>query len=230
MGSELDRAISGFFDAIYSPMRSMPHELFEEEAVVTDDNMRFVGLNELNVWGRLHSGGQGERLHALASRCVGNETCVETITCHFTEAKALRITNARWRFLINKDKISSLSVVTESSSTLSPAIASFIEGVNLGDTKVIAGAFSQDARVNDQLSEYVGLDAIREWIARDIVAISLRVKVLGVQGHYHCIILSCEIDGNFDRRGLPEPLIQKFYVLEFEGRIALLIVLPDEQY
>jgi len=75
----------------------------------------------------------------------------------------------------------------------------------------LLAAFADDALVNDQLRDYWGKPAIREWAERDIVGERLTMHVVKIVEHYGHFIVTANIDGNYDKRGLPDPLVLAFY-------------------
>jgi MFS family permease len=56
--------------------------------------------------------------------------------------------------------------------------------------------FADDALVNDQLRDYWGKPAIREWAARDIIGASLTMDVTNVIEHYGNFIVTANVSGN----------------------------------
>ena len=87
--------------------------------------------------------------------------------------------------------------------------------------------FVDDALVNDQLRDYWGKQAIREWAERDIIGDRMTLSVIEVVEHYGNFIVTASVDGDFDKRGLPDPLVLCFYFTPHKGRIAQLIILRN---
>ena len=84
-----------------------------------------------------------------------------------------------------------------------------------------------DALVNDQLRDYWRKPAIREWAARDIIGQSLTIDVTTVIEHYGNLIVTANVGGTFDMRGLPDPLVHAFYFTVYGDRIVQLIILRN---
>ena len=112
--------------------------------------------------------------------------------------------------------------------SLPPAIAAYVSATNRGDLDALVGQFVPDALVNDQLREHWGCEAIRTWAERDIIGERLTIKVLGLVRHYRQIILTSAIDGEFDKRGLPDPLLFTFYFALNDDKIVQLVILPGQ--
>jgi hypothetical protein len=119
-------------------------------------------------------------------------------------------------------------VVGNSGNPVLPqSIAQFFEAINAGDLPSLLRMFAEDSIVNDQLQEWRGLSAIRAWANRDIFAQRLSIRAIHCIEHYgHCVV-KAHADGNFDKRGLPDPLEVHLYFTLAEDRIVQLIVLQD---
>jgi hypothetical protein len=118
---------------------------------------------------------------------------------------------------------------SNSPTTLPPLVAAFVEAVNSFDLERLMLTFAGDALVNDQLRDYWGKAAIRLWAERDIIGEGLTIAVTKVVKHYDNFIVTANIDGNFDKRGLPDPLVLAFYFTPHTDRIIQLIILRNRQ-
>jgi hypothetical protein len=114
-----------------------------------------------------------------------------------------------------------------SCAALPPAIAAYVEATNDFDLDRLLGVFADDALVNDQLRDYWGKPAIREWAARDIIGENLTMDVTTVVEHHGNYIVTANVDGTFDKRGLPDPLVLAFYFTLRGDQIAQLIILRN---
>src|SRR6201998_819271 len=112
---------------------------------------------------------------------------------------------------------------------LPPLVAAFVEATNSFDLDRLMVTFSDDALVNDQLRDYWGKAAIRRWAERDIIGAKLTIAVTKVVKHYDNFIVTADIDGNFDKRGLPDPLVLAFYFTPHNDLIIQLIILRNRQ-
>jgi len=112
-------------------------------------------------------------------------------------------------------------------AALSPPVAAYIEATNKFDLERLLALFADDALVNDQLRDYWGKPAIRQWAARDIVAQSLTMEVTAVIEHYGNLIVTANVRGKFDMAGLPDPLVYAFYFTPHDDRIVQLIILRN---
>ena len=113
--------------------------------------------------------------------------------------------------------------------TLPPLVAAFVEATNSFDLERLTVNFADDALVNDQLRDYWGKAAIRNWAERDIIGERLTVAVTKVVEHYDNFIVTANIDGNFDKRGLPDPLVLAFYFTHHSDLVIQLIILRNRR-
>ena len=114
-----------------------------------------------------------------------------------------------------------------SCAALPPPIAAYVDATNNFDLDRLLGVFADDALVNDQLRDYWGKPAIREWAARDIIGESLTMDVTTVVEHHGNFIVTANVAGTFDKRGLPDPLVLAFYFTLRADQIAQLIILRN---
>jgi ketosteroid isomerase-like protein len=112
---------------------------------------------------------------------------------------------------------------------LPPLVAAFVEATNSFDLERLMVTFADDALVNDQLRDYWGKAAIRCWAERDIIGERLTIAVTKVVKHYDNFIVTADIDGNFDKRGLPDPLVLAFYFTPHNDLINQLIILRNRR-
>ena len=71
--------------------------------------------------------------------------------------------------------------MNESPTTSSGVVAEHIDAVNAFDEDAIVATFAVDALVNNHCSKFWGTEAIREWVAREMVGESRQDR--GDGGH-----------------------------------------------
>ena len=113
-------------------------------------------------------------------------------------------------------------------ASLPRPVAAYVAATNEGNIETLLAQFVDDALVNDQLNEHWGLGAIREWAGRDVIGERLTMQVRGAVSHYNHMIVTAAVDGAFDKRGLPEPLILAFYFALEGEKITQLFILPGQ--
>jgi hypothetical protein len=107
-------------------------------------------------------------------------------------------------------------------------IAAFVEAVNTGNADVLIATFADDALVNDQLKEYWHKPAISEWVARDVIPQRFAMQVTGAVVNYDQVVITARVTGDFDVRGLPNPLLLSFYFSLRAECIVQLLILRNE--
>ena len=112
-------------------------------------------------------------------------------------------------------------------AVLSPPVAAYVEATNSFNLEELLALFADDALVNDQLRDYWRKPAIREWAACDIICQSLTMDVTTVIEHYGNLIVTANVGGTFDMRGLPDPLVHAFYFTVHGDRIVQLIIVRN---
>lgn len=106
-------------------------------------------------------------------------------------------------------------------------VAVFMEAMNAGDIDGVVASFATDALVNDQLHDYWGDAEIRAWAAADLIGDAVKMAVVKVVARHDNVTVTAHVDGNFDKRGLPEPLVLTLYFNLHHDRIAQLIILHN---
>jgi hypothetical protein len=117
--------------------------------------------------------------------------------------------------------------MNESTSMPSGVIADHIEAVNAFDEEAIMATFAPDALVNDARREFWGTEAIRDWVAKEMVGDHIRIVVTEVIDHHGQIVVRGRYDGDLDKTNLPDEVILTNYFTVSEGRIDTLIVIRN---
>jgi hypothetical protein len=111
---------------------------------------------------------------------------------------------------------------------LSGVVAEHIHAVNAVDLDAIVATFAKDAYVNDNRREIVGIDAIRRWVAKEMVGDRVSIEVREVLDHHGDTIVRGAYDGEYDKSNLPKELILSNYFKVRDGRIVSLIVIFNQ--
>jgi hypothetical protein len=113
-------------------------------------------------------------------------------------------------------------------TALPPPVAAYIQATNEGDLDALLATFVDDALVNDQLQDHWGKAAIAAWAVRDIIGERMTLKIVNSVLHYGHSIVTAHVDGSFDKRGLPDPLVLAFYFSSHDEKIVQLIILRNQ--
>src|ERR1700682_4264421 len=121
-------------------------------------------------------------------------------------------------------------IIEESSMTneLTGIVAEHIRAVNAFDTDAIVATFAEDAYVNDNRREIVGIKAVRRWVEKEMVGDKVTIKVREVLDHYGDTIVRGAYDGEFAKINLPKELILTNYFSVRDGKIVSLIIIFNQ--
>jgi hypothetical protein len=108
-------------------------------------------------------------------------------------------------------------------------ISDHIKAINSFDTEAIVATFAPNAYVNDNHREIQGIDAIRQWVEREIVGDKVTLDVREVVDHYGDIIVRAAYDGNYDKSRLPpgELILSNYFSIR-DSKIVSLVVIRNQ--
>jgi hypothetical protein len=109
--------------------------------------------------------------------------------------------------------------------TVSGAVADHIAAVNAFDEDAVVATFAPDALVNDAHREFWGTEAIRNWVAKEMVGDHVTIEVTDVLDHHGQVIVRGRYDGDFDKTNLPDELILTNYFTVRNEKIESLFVI-----
>jgi ketosteroid isomerase-like protein len=92
-------------------------------------------------------------------------------------------------------------------TTLPKIAADYIRATNNHDSAAFIACFAESAVVVDGGREFRGIDAIKAWSDHEIMDTQVTLEVLEVADHDGEVTITTKVDGNFDRTGLPDPVI-----------------------
>jgi hypothetical protein len=111
--------------------------------------------------------------------------------------------------------------------TLPSAITEYIEASNSFDGDRLIAAFADDAFVNDARREFWGAAAIKKWSDREVIGDKVTMDVTDVTEHHGMYVVNANMDGEFDKTNLPDPLILTHYFTVQDGRIVTLMIIRN---
>jgi len=101
-------------------------------------------------------------------------------------------------------------------------ILAFIEAINAHNTEDFLATLTDSAVITDEGQDYRGLTAIKEWSDEKCIGARVTLKIIGVIDREGKAIVAAEVDGNFDKTGLPDPFIMDFHFIVDGNKIASL--------
>jgi hypothetical protein len=104
-------------------------------------------------------------------------------------------------------------------------VRDYFTAMNALDSDALVAPFVSDALVNDIQREFWGPEAIKRWADREIIGDKVVwTAFTDARPHHGDFIVSAAVDGDYDKTGLPDPLILTFYFSLAEGKISRLII------
>ncbi len=113
-------------------------------------------------------------------------------------------------------------------TTLNGVLAEHIRAVNAFDTDAVVATFATDAYINDARREIHGLDAIRVFVAKEIVGDHVTMDVIEIVEHHGDTIVRAAYDGDFDKAGLPDPVVLTNYFSVREEKIVSMVTILNK--
>jgi ketosteroid isomerase-like protein len=133
-----------------------------------------------------------------------------------------------WRFTIDGTRIAALDMTHGTEPDLPSPVAAFIRSTNARDLEGLMAVFSEDAMVNDDLQERWGKAAVREWAEQEFIGQGVTIFVVKCVERSCVAVLTAHVDGDFDQRGMPYPLVLSFYFSMDGENIVQLIILRNQ--
>jgi ketosteroid isomerase-like protein len=112
--------------------------------------------------------------------------------------------------------------------TLPAPVQGYIDASNAIDGDALIECFADDAFVNDARREFWGKAAIRAWLDREIIGDKVTMDVTATSAHYGDVAVDAVMDGDYDKTGLPSPLVLTHYFTLRDDRIVRLIIIRNE--
>ena len=105
-------------------------------------------------------------------------------------------------------------------TTLPQTAAAYVQTINNHDAAAFIALFADGAVVNDVGREFRGLAAIEAWSAREIFDAQVTLEVIDVVERDGETVVTTKVEGNFDRTGLPDPVIIDHHIAAKVGKIV----------
>jgi hypothetical protein len=224
--ANLPRAIALFIQAAGERDLAAILAMFSANAVVIDEGVTYRGGALRNRIERLLV---SETIHPINVTRREGKTILTVVLKWHGDGTVIAPSQLDMSFMIADSKIYSLTVAKSHAPPIPMPVAAYVSAANTFNLEGLLRTFADDAMVNDQLREYWGKKAIREWAARDLVGDRVTMYVVKAIEHYGNAVVTANVDGDYDKRGLPDPLVVTFYFSVHEDKIVQLIILRNEQ-
>jgi hypothetical protein len=113
--------------------------------------------------------------------------------------------------------------------TMDPVITAHITAINSFDVNAIMDTFAEDALVNDASREFWGTDHIRAFMIKEFVGDRVTLEPVEVVDNAGMWCVRCRYEGDYDKTGLPDPLIMTNYFRVIDGKIVSLFVVKNTE-
>jgi hypothetical protein len=112
-------------------------------------------------------------------------------------------------------------IITE----LPTVVAEHIDAVNALDTERIVATFASDAYINDNRREIWGIDAIRQFVAKEFVGDHVTMDIREIVDNYGDIIVRARYEGTYDKTNLPDELVMSsYFAIRGEKIVSLTVI------
>ena len=132
-----------------------------------------------------------------------------------------------WSMRISDDRILRLSMSDSQRPEVPFVVERFLDAVNHGNLPALMQCFADEALVNDELVEYFGRERIRGWGGRHVIGRKLALHAVSCVVSLERAIVTAQVTGEFDVRGLPDPLVLSLYFSLVGDKISQLVILQN---
>ena len=119
-------------------------------------------------------------------------------------------------------------MTTDITHNLPKVVSEHIAACNAHDLDAWMTAFAPDAMVNDIRREFIGTDAIRGFAAKEIFGDNVTMAVHRAWDRHGDVTVHAKFDGDYDKTGLPDPLILSLYYSLQGDQITQLIIIHNK--
>jgi hypothetical protein len=114
-------------------------------------------------------------------------------------------------------------------SSVPQPIRDYFTAMNAFNSEGMSAPFADDGLVNDIQREFWGRDAIKRWADKESVGDHvMTTDFTDVKQHHGNWFISTAVDGEYDKTGLPDPLILTYYFTLDGNRIGGLIIVGNK--
>lgn len=112
--------------------------------------------------------------------------------------------------------------------SLDPVVATHIAAINSFDVDAIMATFADDALVLDFAREFWGHEHIRAFVSKELTGVHVTMEPLEAVENAGMWCVRCRYEGEYDKTGLPDPLILTNYFRVRDGKIVTLFIVKTE--
>lgn len=101
-------------------------------------------------------------------------------------------------------------------------IKSAVKAANEHDRNSFLSNFVETAVLTDEGHEYHGIDAIRKWSDEKLIGANVTFVINDIKSSGDKTVVTAEVDGDFDKTGLPDPFVMALHFVTAGSKIKLL--------
>ena len=101
-------------------------------------------------------------------------------------------------------------------------IDEFVTAINRHSTADFLTTLGENITITDEGQTYWGIEEARTWCDEKCVAAMVTLEMVDISETDDQIIVAIEIDGSFDKSGLPDPFVMDFHFTLEDSKIARL--------
>lgn len=94
---------------------------------------------------------------------------------------------------------------------LAKPIGDFVKAVNEHKNEDFLAVFAETAIITDEGHQYQGIAEIKDWNDKKNIGANITMRLVETTERDGKTILTVEMDGNFDKTGLPDPFLMDLY-------------------
>ena len=224
MIESLPTPISEFLDATAATDWEALASTFRHDGVLNDWGETYRGTAAMKEWSDRIYFGANVTLQPVRLHQRGEETILTVmVDGDYKQFDIHEPFELDYVFRLDGDKIAELTMFETPH-----AVQRFVKAMNAFDLEAMLAEFHPDALVNDQLREFWGVDAIRRWATKEIVGDHVTLAVQDTRHNHGLVSLTGKGDGDYDKTGLPDPLVLTFYFALADEKFAQLIILTNK--
>ena len=220
----LPAPIEGFLRAMQEGDYAGLSAALSEGAIVTENGIAYRG-DFIRVWLDISVSLGAHALRPI-HKLAGKTQLVLTTLAGREDPQGKEIRKT-WTFTLMGDLIGTVTIAPAPMPPLPPIVAAYVRATNRSDLDGLMATFHPEAIVNDQLCEYRGRDAIRQWAVHDVTGERLSMCMIEAEARNGNVVVTAHVDGDFDKRGLPDPLVLAYYFSVRDDQIVQLIILRN---
>jgi hypothetical protein len=225
--SDIAPLLRSFVRAVQAGDAAAVRAMLGKGAIITEEGDEYSG-DTVDAWLEGLSLREIESIRLIDEAKRNGETVLTVFTIEYDANGEAADCERDWHFTVQTGRVVALRILRRAIPALPSAVAAFVRATNMSDLEGLLSTFVEDALINDQLTDHWGKEEIREWAAHEIVGMEFKICVADAVEHHGHIIVTANVNGNFDRRGLPDPLVLTFYFSILEDRIVQLIILRNQ--